>query len=476
MFDSLGDKLGKVFGKLRGKGGLNEDDVADAMREIRVALLEADVALPVVKNFIETVKLKAVGQDVIKSVTPGQQVVKIVHDALVEMLGGDTQELTFSAPPSAYLMVGLQGSGKTTTTAKIAKFLTDKQRKKILMASLDVYRPAAQDQLAQLGTQTGIATLPIVAGQKPLDIAHRAMDMARKEGFDLVILDTAGRLTIDEEMMAEVETIQRAMNPVETLLVADAMTGQDAVNTAKIFNDRVPVTGIVLTRVDGDARGGAALSMKAVTGKPIKLIGVGEKWDALEPFHPDRIAGRILGMGDVVSLVEKAVETIDRDEAEKMAAKFQKGEFDFNDLLSQMNQVKKMGGVGGLVKMLPGLGNMSAQLEKANLGDATKKQEAIILSMTLEERSRPVLLNASRKRRIAAGSGTTVQDINKLYKQLQDMQTVMKRMKKMGMGKMMGMMQGMMGEKDQALIAESMKGNADPRDLLGANPFLKGKR
>jgi signal recognition particle subunit SRP54 len=476
MFDSLGDKLGKVFGKLRGKGGLNEDDVADAMREIRVALLEADVALPVVKNFIETVKLKAVGQDVIKSVTPGQQVVKIVHDALVEMLGGDTQELTFSAPPSAYLMVGLQGSGKTTTTAKIAKFLTDKQRKKILMASLDVYRPAAQDQLAQLGTQTGIATLPIVAGQKPLDIAHRAMDMARKEGFDLVILDTAGRLTIDEEMMAEVEAIQRAMNPVETLLVADAMTGQDAVNTAKIFNDRVPVTGIVLTRVDGDARGGAALSMKAVTGKPIKLIGVGEKWDALEPFHPDRIAGRILGMGDVVSLVEKAVETIDRDEAEKMAAKFQKGEFDFNDLLSQMNQVKKMGGVGGLVKMLPGLGNMSAQLEKANLGDATKKQEAIILSMTLEERSRPVLLNASRKRRIAAGSGTTVQDINKLYKQLQDMQTVMKRMKKMGMGKMMGMMQGMMGEKDQALIAESMKGNADPRDLLGANPFLKGKR
>ena len=476
MFDSLGDKLGKVFGKLRGKGGLNEDDVADAMREIRVALLEADVALPVVKNFIENVKLKAVGQDVIKSVTPGQQVVKIVHDALVEMLGGDTQELTLSAPPSAYLMVGLQGSGKTTTTAKIAKFLSEKQRKKILMASLDVYRPAAQDQLAQLGTQTGIATLPIVAGQKPLDIAHRAMEMARKEGFDLVILDTAGRLTIDEDMMVEVESIQRAMNPVETLLVADAMTGQDAVNTAKIFNDRVPVTGIVLTRVDGDARGGAALSMKAVTGKPIKLIGVGEKWDALEPFHPDRIAGRILGMGDVVSLVEKAIETIDQNEAEKMAAKFQKGEFDFNDLLAQMNQVKKMGGVGGLVKMLPGLGNMSAQLEKANLGDATKKQEAIILSMTLEERSRPVLLNASRKRRIAAGSGTTVQDVNKLYKQLQDMQTVMKRMKKMGMGKMMGMMQGMMGEKDQALIAESMKGNADPRDLLGANPFLKGKR
>jgi signal recognition particle subunit SRP54 len=476
MFDSLGDKLGKVFGKLRGKGGLSESDVADAMREIRVALLEADVALPVVKDFIENVKQKAIGHDVIKSVTPGQQVVKIVHDALVEMLGGETQELNFASPPCAYLMVGLQGSGKTTTTAKIAKFLTEKQRKKILMASLDVYRPAAQEQLAQLGTQTGVATLPIVAGQKPLEIARRAMDTARKEGFDVVILDTAGRLTIDEEMMAEVEAIQKAMNPVETLLVADAMTGQDAVNTAKIFNERVPVTGIVLTRVDGDARGGAALSMKAVTGKPIKLIGVGEKWDALEPFHPDRIAGRILGMGDVVSLVEKAVETIDRDEAEKMALKFQKGEFDFNDLLSQMNQMKKMGGVGGLVKMLPGLGQMASQLEKANISDdATKKQEAIIRSMTLEERSRPVVLNASRKRRIAAGSGTTVQDINKLYKQLQDMQTVMKRMKKMGMGKMMGMMQGMMGEKDQALMAESMKGKLDPRDVLGANPFLKGK-
>ncbi len=475
MFDSLGDKLGKVFGKLRGKGGLSENDISDAMREIRVALLEADVSLPVVKEFIENVKLKAVGQDVIKSVTPGQQVVKIVHDALVEMLGGDTQDLNFSAPPSAYLMVGLQGSGKTTTTAKIAKLLTDKQRKKVLMASLDIYRPAAQEQLAQLGTQTNVATLPIIAGQKPLDIAHRAMDMARKEGFDLVILDTAGRLTIDEEMMAEVEAIQRAMNPVETLLVADAMTGQDAVNTARIFNERVPVTGIVLTRVDGDARGGAALSMKAVTGKPIKLIGVGEKWDALEPFHPDRIAGRILGMGDVVSLVEKAAETIDRDEAEKMALKFQKGEFDFNDLLSQMNQMKKMGGVSSLVKMLPGLGQMASQLEKANIGDdATKKQEAIILSMTLEERSKPAILNASRKRRIAAGSGTTVQDINKLYKQLQDMQTVMKRMKKMGMGKMMGMMQGIMGEKDQALMAESMKGNMDPKDVLGSNPFAGG--
>lgn len=464
MFDSLGDKLGKVFGKLRGKGGLSEEEVTAALREIRMALLEADVALPVVKDFVETVRAKAIGQDVIKSVTPGQQVVKIVNDALVEMLGGQTQDLTFAAPPSVYLMVGLQGSGKTTTTAKIAKFLTEKQRKKVLMASLDVYRPAAQEQLAQLGTQTGIATLPIIAGQKPLDIAERALNAARKEGFDLVILDTAGRLSIDDDMMAEAEAIQKFANPVETLLVADAMTGQDAVNTAKIFNDRVGLTGIVLTRVDGDSRGGAALSMKAVTGKPIKLIGVGEKWDALEPFHPDRIASRILGMGDVVSLVEKAIETIDHNEAEKMAAKFQKGEFDFNDLLSQMNQMKKMGGVSSMVKMLPGLGNMAGQLDKID-DSALKRQEAIIQSMTPLERSKPVLLNASRKRRIAAGSGTTVQEINKLYKQLQDMQTVMKRMKKMGMGKMMGMMQGLMGEKDKALMAES------GADILGQNPF-----
>lgn len=470
MFDSLGDKLGKVFGRLRGKGGLSEDDVNLALREIRVALLEADAALPVVKDFIETVREKAVGQDVIRSVTPGQQVVKIVNDALVEMLGGTTQDLQFGAPPCAYLMVGLQGSGKTTTTAKIAKFLTDKQRKKVLMASLDVYRPAAQEQLAQLGQQTGIATLPIVPDQKPLDITARALDTARKEGFDVVILDTAGRLSIDEEMMAEAHAIQRAANPVETLLVCDAMTGQDAVNTARIFNDRVGLTGTILTRIDGDARGGAALSMRAVTGKPIKFLGAGEKWDALEPFHPDRIAGRILGMGDVVSLVEKAIETIDHDDAERMAKKFQKGEFDFNDLLSQMNQMKKMGGVGSLVKMLPGLNQMAGQLDKMNVDDSIiKKQEAIILSMTAEERTRPVILNASRKRRIAAGSGTSVQDVNKLYKQLQDMQTMMKRMKKMGMGKMMGMMQGMMGDKDKQLLSDS------GANLLGPNPFGKNK-
>lgn len=487
MFESLGQKLGKVFTGLRGKGALKEDDVNDAMREIRVALLEADVALPVVKTFIETVKERAIGQEVIASVTPAQQVVKIVHDALVEMLGSETSELKFTTPPSVYLMVGLQGSGKTTSTAKIARMLTEKQRQKVLMASLDVYRPAAQEQLRQLGEQTGIATLPIVAGQKPAEITKRALEAGRLEGFDVVILDTAGRLAIDEEMMAEVALVRDLAKPVETLLVADAMTGQDAVNVAKAFEDRVGLTGIILTRVDGDARGGAALSMKSVTGKPVKFLGTGEKSDALEPFHPDRIAGRILGMGDVVSLVEKAIETVDQEAAEDMARKFQKGQFDFNDLLTQMTQMKKMGGVNSLVKMLPGLGDMAAKLEEANLDDSViKRQEAIILSMTKEERSKPDILNASRKRRIAEGSGTTVQDINKLYKQLQQMQTMMKRMKKLGMGRMAGMMQGLMNDKDKEIMAERMdahgiKGfsggmpNMGGGDLLGANPFLKKK-
>lgn len=487
MFESLGQKLGKVFTGLRGKGALKEDDVNDAMREIRVALLEADVALPVVKTFIETVKAKAIGQEVIASVTPAQQVVKIVHDALVEMLGSETSDLKFTTPPSVYLMVGLQGSGKTTSTAKIARMLTEKQRQKVLMASLDVYRPAAQEQLRQLGEQNNIATLPIVAGEKPAAITKRALEAGRLEGFDVVILDTAGRLAIDEEMMAEVALVRDLAKPVETLLVADAMTGQDAVNVAKAFEDRVGLTGIILTRVDGDARGGAALSMKSVTGKPVKFLGTGEKSDALEPFHPDRIAGRILGMGDVVSLVEKAIETVDQEAAEDMARKFQKGQFDFNDLLTQMTQMKKMGGVNSLVKMLPGLGDMAAKLEEANLGDSViKRQEAIILSMTKEERSKPDILNASRKRRIAEGSGTTVQDINKLYKQLQQMQTMMKRMKKLGMGRMAGMMQGLMNDKDKEIMAERMEAhgvkgfsggmpNMGGGDLLGANPFLKKK-
>ncbi|MFN3827234.1 MAG: signal recognition particle protein [Micavibrio sp.] len=488
MFESLGQKLGKVFTGLRGKGSLKEEDVADAMREIRVALLEADVALPVVKSFIETVKEKAVGQEVIASVTPAQQVVKIVNDALIEMLGSETAELKFSAAPSIYLMVGLQGSGKTTSTAKIARMLSERQRKKVLMTSLDVYRPAAQEQLRQLGEQNNIATLPIIAGQKPADITKRALEAGRLEGYDVVILDTAGRLAIDEEMMAEVALVRDLAKPVETLLVADAMTGQDAVNVAKTFEDKVGLTGIILTRIDGDARGGAALSMKAVTGKPVKLLGTGEKSDALEPFHPDRIASRILGMGDVVSLVEKAIETVDEQAAEEMARKFQKGQFDFNDLLSQMRQMQKMGGVSSLVKMLPGLGEMASKLDEAGVDDSIiKRQEAIILSMTPKERAKPELLNASRKRRIAEGSGTTVQDINKLYKQLQQMQTVMKRMKKMGMGKMAGMMQGLMNDKDKEIMAERMEAQGlkgfsggmpqlgGGGDFLGANPFLKKK-
>ena len=484
MFESLGQKLGKVFTGLRGKGALKEDDVNDAMREIRVALLEADVALPVVKTFIETVKAKAIGQEVIASVTPAQQVVKIVHDTLVEMLGSETSDLKFTTPPSVYLMVGLQGSGKTTSTGKIARMLTEKQRQKVLMASLDVYRPAAQEQLRQLGVQNNIATLPIVQGEKPEAITRRALEAGRLEGFDVVILDTAGRLAIDEEMMAEVALVRDLAKPVETLLVADAMTGQDAVNVAKAFEDKVGLTGIILTRVDGDARGGAALSMKAVTGKPVKFLGTGEKSDALEPFHPDRIAGRILGMGDVVSLVEKAIETVDQDAAEEMARKFQKGQFDFNDLLTQMRQMDKMGGIQSLVKMLPGLGDLASKLDEAGVDDKiVKRQEAIILSMTKEERSKPDILNASRKRRIAEGCGMTVQDVNKLYKQLQQMQTMMKRMKKMGMGKMAGMMSGMMNDKDQEIMAERMKANGlkgfqnalPGSDFLGANPFLKKK-
>lgn len=485
MFESLSNRLGGVFDKLRGKGALREGDVDEAMREIRIALLEADVALPVVKDFIKTVKEQAIGQDVIKGVNPAQQVVKIVNDAMIDMLGGteDEQNLRFSSPPCAYLMVGLQGSGKTTSTAKIGKWLTDKHKKKVLMASLDVARPAAQEQLKVLGEQTGVATLPIIAGQQPVDIAKRAMDTARKEGFDLVMLDTAGRLSIDEELMNEAKAVGDATNPVETLLVADAMTGQDAVNTAKAFDEKIGITGVMLTRVDGDSRGGAAMSMKGITGKPIKLIGVGEKWSELEQFHADRMASRILGMGDVVSLVEKAVETVDKEEADRLAEKFKKGNFDFNDMLSQLRQIGKMGGAGSLMKMLPGLGKIAKQAEQAGMDDnILKSHEAIILSMTAQERERPTLLNASRKKRIAAGSGTSVQEINKLVKQLQQMQTVMKRMRKMGMGKMMGMMKDMMGEQDAEALMQSMDPEALGADMaaskaddpLGTNPFLQG--
>lgn len=474
MFDSLSEKLGGVFTKLRGKASLSENDVMAVSREIRIALLEADVALPVVKDFIAGIKDKAVGEKVIKGVNPAQQVIKIVHDALVEMLGSETSELQFTTPPCAYLMVGLQGSGKTTSTAKIGKILSEKHNKKVLMASLDVYRPAAQEQLAILGKQTQIPTLPIIEGQKPLEIAKRAMETGRKEGYDVVILDTAGRLSIDEELMQEVEDIKNFAKPVETLLVTDAMTGQDAVNTAKTFNERVEVTGIVLTRVDGDARGGAAMSMKAVTGKPIKLLGIGEKWNEVEQFHPERIAGRILGMGDIVSLVEKASETVDQEDALKMAQKFKKGQFDFTDLLSQIRQMKKMGGMGSMLKLMPGLSGMAGKLEEAGMNDnLVKKQEAIILSMTPRERAKPDLMNASRKKRIAAGSGTTVQEINMLIKQQKQMQLMMKKMRKMGTGKMMGMMKQMMGGKADEL--EMMAQSMDPDNLGAAMAELDGK-
>jgi signal recognition particle subunit SRP54 len=446
MFDSLTDKLSSVFAKLTGRGALSESDVAAAMREVRLALLEADVALPVVKDFIAKVSEKAVGEAVVKSVTPGQMVVKIVHDELVDMLGGKDApgDISLAAPaPVAVLMVGLQGSGKTTTTAKIANRLQTLMKKRVLMVSLDVYRPAAQDQLAILGKQVNVITLPIVAGQQPAEIARRGLTEARNGGFDVVIFDTAGRLTIDEVMMAEVAAVRDIVQPHETLLVTDAMIGQDAVTTAQSFNEKVGVTGIVLTRVDGDARGGAALSMRAVTGRPIKLIGIGEKVDALDAFNPERIAGRILGMGDVVSLVEKAITTIDQEKAEKLAARMQEGKFDLNDMLTQLQQIQRMGDMKGLLGMIPGLGQAMKQIKNADLDPKQfKRLEAIIQSMTPKERRNPDLIKASRKVRIAAGSGTTVPDVNKLLKQHQQMETVMKRMKKLGglgaLGAMMG--------------------------------------
>ncbi len=445
MFESLSSKMGGIFDKLRGRGALTEADVAAAMREVRVALLEADVSLSVAKDFIAKVQEKAVGAEVLKSVTPGQQVVKLVHDELVATLGGAEAPLNIAvAPPAIILMVGLQGSGKTTTSGKIAKRLIEKERKKVLLASLDTRRPAAQEQLGILAGQVNAGSLPIIAGQAPLEITKRALEAARKEGYDVLILDTAGRLAIDDELMTEVAAVRALAQPHEVLLVADAMTGQDAVNVAKAFHERVTVTGIVLTRVDGDARGGAALSMRAVTGCPIKLLGTGEKLDGLEPFHPDRLAGRILGMGDVVSLVERAMETIDHAEAEKMAAKMQAGgAFTLDDLLSQLRQLKKMGGMSGLMNFLPGVGKIKEKMAEGKLDEGVlKKQEAIILSMTKRERRDPDIIKAKRKLRIAAGSGTDVQDVNKLLKQFEQMRTMMKQMQKLqgkgGLGSLLG--------------------------------------
>ncbi len=435
MFDALSGKLGDVFDRLRRRGALSESDVMEAMREIRLALLEADVALPVVRDFIAKVRLQAVGAEVLKSVSPGQQVVKIVHDALVEALGGEgAAALNLNAvAPIPFLMVGLQGSGKTTTSGKIALFLKDKQRRKVLLASLDTQRPAAQLQLAQLAERAGVASLPIIAGETPVQIAHRAMDTGRREVFDVVILDTAGRLSIDEALMAEVKAISAAVTPAETLLVVDAMTGQDALTTATSFNEALGITGIVMTRLDGDARGGAALSMRAVTGAPIKLMGVGEKLDALETFHPERIAGRILGMGDIVSLVERAAETVDQEKAEKLAARMAKGKFDLEDYAEQLKQITKMGSLTGILGLLPGVGKIKQQLNDADLDTSIlKRQVAIIQSMTRAERKNPDLLKASRKKRVAAGSGTSVQEVNRLLKQFEQIADMMKRAQKLG--------------------------------------------
>jgi signal recognition particle subunit SRP54 len=442
MFDALTNRLTAVFDGLTGRGALTEADVDAALREVRLALIEADVSLPVIKDFLAKVRSQAVGSDVLRSVTPGQQIVKIVHDILVETLGSESSGLTLDiTPPAVVMMVGLQGSGKTTSTAKIALRLSTRDKKKVLMASLDTRRPAAQEQLKILGEQISVATLPIIPGQPPAEITRRALQAAKLSGFDVLMLDTAGRLHVDEALMAEIAEIRNISAPIETLLVADSLAGQDSINVAKQFNERIGLSGIVLTRIDGDGRGGAALSMRAITGAPIKLLGTGEKIDALEDFHPRRIAGRILGQGDVVSLVEKAAETIDQEKAEALARKMQKGQFDLDDLAEQLRQMRRMGGMQGIMGMLPGVGRMKDQLATAGLDDKMlKRQEAIILSMTREERRNPDVLNGSRRKRIAAGSGVEVSEVNKLLKMHRQMSDVMK---KMGKGK--GLMSALFG-------------------------------
>lgn len=496
MFDSLSDRLGAIFEGLRGRGALEEKDVNEALREVRIALLEADVALPVAKEFIGKVKERAVGSEVLRSVTPGQQVVKIVHDALVDMLGGTEETgLNFATtPPAVIMMVGLQGSGKTTSTAKIALRLQKREKKKVLMASLDTRRPAAQEQLAILGEQAEVKTLPIIAGQNPRDIAKRALEAGRLGGFDVVMLDTAGRLSIDEQLMAEIADIHTASDPIETLLVVDALTGQDAVSTAEKFKARVPVSGVVMTRIDGDARGGAALSMRAVTGAPIKFVGVGEKIDALDTFEPERMAGRILGMGDIVSLVEKASLEMDEAKAKKAAKKMAKGEFDMDDLADQFRQMRSMGGMGAILGMMPGMGKMKKMVDQAGGLDDKEivHQEAIISSMTKAERKKPALLNASRKKRIAKGSGTSVQQVNKLIKAHRQMADMMKKLGKggmkgmakqlAGMGGMGGGLGGMLGGGGGPDAAEMLKGpkgekapNPDDLDFDAIEKALSGK-
>src|SRR5215831_19227528 len=480
MFDTLSEKLSGIFDRLTRRGALSEGDVDAALREVRRALLEADVALDVARAFTDGVKKEAVGVEVMKSVTPGQMVVKIVHDQLVATLGAQGQGIDLAAaPPVTIMMVGLQGSGKTTTTAKIARRLTERQRQKVLMASLDVRRPAAMEQLAVLGRDTQIDTLPVVEGQTPPQIARRALEAAKLSGYDVVMLDTAGRTTLDEAMMSEAAEVKNAVNPHEVLLVADALTGQDAVNLARSFDERVGLTGIVLTRVDGDVRGGAALSMRAVTGKPIKLIGTGEKIDALEDFDPARIAGSILGMGDIVALVEKAATNIDAEKAMRAAEKMRKGAFDLADLRDQLTQMQAMGGMSGLMGMLPGIGKMKSQLAAANIDEnVIKRQIAIIDSMTPRERRNPDVLKASRKRRIAAGSGTSPEAINKLLKMHRGMSDMMKMMggakrgPLAGLAQAMGIGSGMPSAEQLAEMAKKMPGGQLPPNMPGLPPTM----
>ena len=478
MFENLSDRLSGVFDRLTKQGALSEDDVKTALREVRVALLEADVSLPVARDFIKAVQEKAAGQSVTKSVTPGQQVVKIVHDELVHVLAGDEGEigsLKIDNAPAPILMVGLQGGGKTTTTGKLAKRLKEKNGKRVLLASLDIYRPAAQQQLAILGTQIGVDTLPIVAGESAVQIAKRAKQQATMGGYDVYMLDTAGRLQIDETLMKEVEDVRDVVNPRETLLVVDGLTGQVAVEVAEEFDAKIGISGVVLTRMDGDGRGGAALSMRAITGKPIKFVGLGEKMDALEEFHPERIAGRILGMGDIVSLVEKAQETIEAEQAERMMKRFQKGQFNMNDLKMQLNQMLQMGGMEGIMGMMPGMKKMAKQVEESGFDDSIlRRQIALINSMTKKERANPQLLQASRKKRIAQGAGLEVSELNKLMKMHRQMSDMMKKMGKMGKGGMMKQaMKGMFGKggPSQAEIEAAQKqmaGGKMPAGLGGA--------
>jgi len=473
MFENLQDRLGSILNGLTGRGALSEADVSAALREVRRALLEADVALEVVRSFTDRVREKAVGAGVLKSIKPGQMVVKIVHDELIEMLGAESSTVDLhAAAPVVIMMVGLQGSGKTTTTGKIALRLTTRDKKKVLMASLDTRRPAAQEQLRQLGVQTNIDVLPIIAGQSPTDIAARAVQAAKLGGHDVIILDTAGRTHIDEPLMVEMAEIKRRSNPHEILLVADALTGQDAVNLARNFDERVGITGLVLTRMDGDGRGGAALSMRAVTGKPIKLIGVGEKMTELEEFHPRRIADRILGMGDIVSLVEKAAENIDAEKAAAMAKKMQSGKFDLNDMADQLRQMQSMGGMGGIMGMMPGMGGMKDKMAAAGLDDKMfARQIAIIQSMTKAERANPDMLKHSRKKRIAAGSGTDAAAINKLLKMHRGMADMMKAMGGKGKGGMMKqMMGGLAGKMGLGGMGGGMPGMGGMPDLSKLDP------